>query len=99
MILSLQHLLLLNLGEFFTDNGTAGTVVTVTGTNFSPTITSNIVKFNGTTATVSAASATSLTVSVPEDAGTGKITVQVGNQIVTSTDDFVYITIALTRTQ
>ncbi len=80
------------LTSFSPTTGTAGTVVTVTGTNFSPTITSNIVKFNGTTATVSAASATSLTVSVPEDVGTGKITVQVGYQIVTSADDFVYIT-------
>ena len=80
------------LTSFSPTTGTAGTVVTVTGTNFSPTILSNIVKFNGTTGTVSAASATSLTVSVPEDAGTGKVTVQVGNQIVTSVDDFVYIT-------
>ena len=50
-----------------------------------------MVKFNGTVATVTAASATSLTVTVPAGASTGKITVQVGNEIATSANDFVFI--------
>ena len=81
----------LTLTSFSPTTGTAGTIVTLTGTNFSPTIASNTVKFNGTIATVSAATATSLTVEVPAGATTGKITVQVGNQTATSADDFVYV--------
>src|SRR5688572_10204665 len=81
----------LTLTGFSPTTGTAGTTVTLTGTNFSPTPTSNTVKFNGTIATVSTATATSLTVEVPASATTGKITVQVGNQVATSVDDFVYV--------
>ena len=80
----------LTLTSFSPTTGTAGTVVTLTGTNFSPTIANNIVKFNGTIATISAATATSITVEVPAGVTTGKITVQVGNQTATSADDFVY---------
>ena len=81
----------LTLTSFSPTTGTAGAIVTLTGTNFSPTIASNTVKFNGTIATVNIASATSLTVEVPAGATTGKITVQVGNQAATSVDDFVYV--------
>jgi hypothetical protein len=70
--------------------GAAGTNVTITGTNFSSSIINNLVKFNGALALVTAATATSLTVSVPEDGSTGKITVQVGSQTATSTNDFVF---------
>jgi len=81
----------LTLTGFSPPTGTAGTIVTLTGTNFSPTIAGNTVKFNGTIAAVSSASPTSLTVEVPAGSTTGKITVQVGNQIATSVDDFVYV--------
>jgi sugar lactone lactonase YvrE len=81
----------LSLTSFSPTTGTAGTIVTLTGSNFSPTIASNTVKFNGTLATVNTATATSLTVEVPAETTTGKITVQVGNQTATSVDDFVYI--------
>src|SRR5688572_29653891 len=81
----------LTLTGFSPPTGTAGTIVTLTGTNFSPTIASNTVKFNGTIAAVSSGSTTTLTVEVPAGATTGKITVQVGNQIATSVDDFVYV--------
>jgi sugar lactone lactonase YvrE len=81
----------LTLTSFSPTTGTAGTIVTLAGTNFSPTIANNTVKFNGTAATVSVATATSLTVEVPAVGTTGKITVQVGNQTATSADDFVYV--------
>ncbi|MCU0322272.1 MAG: IPT/TIG domain-containing protein, partial [Chitinophagaceae bacterium] len=42
-----------------------GDVVTITGTNFNTTTTNNIVFFGATKATVTAATATSLTVTVP----------------------------------
>lgn len=77
---------------FSPTSGTTGAEVAITGTNFSTATAGNTVKFNGSVATVSDATATSLTVIVPEDGSTGKITVQVGSKSATSTDDFVYIT-------
>src|SRR5439155_710339 len=54
-------------------SGTAGTVVTITGANFDPMASQNDVTFNGVIATVTAASATSLTALVPSGATTGPI--------------------------
>lgn len=64
-----------------------GTVV-ITGRHFAEVKENNEVKFNGTKATVVEASATELTVTVPEKAGSGKITVTVGGQSVTSAANF-----------
>ena len=55
--------------------GEVGATVVIEGTGFSTTPASNTVKFNGTAATVSAASAASLTVKVPGGATTGSVTV------------------------
>jgi ribosomal protein L21E len=70
--------------------GADGTAVTINGYNFSSTIGSNTVKFNGVTATVSSASTTALKVNVPIGAKTGKVTVSVvgSSQIATSGSDF-----------
>lgn len=68
--------------------GTVGTSVTITGTNFDATAANNIVKFNGTTAVVTASTATSITTSVPIGATTGTITVTVGGQTGTSSTSF-----------
>ncbi len=76
------------IASFAPSSGIVGSNVTITGTNFSTTAASNIVKFNGTAATVSAATASSLTVVVPVGATTGKITVEVATQIATSATDF-----------
>ncbi len=73
---------------FSPEIGAAGTEVTITGTNFSTTIADNEVKFNETVATVSVATSTSLTVTVPEGATTGKISIKVGSNIATSIEDF-----------
>ncbi|WP_211212345.1 IPT/TIG domain-containing protein, partial [Rudaea cellulosilytica] len=59
--------------------GPVGTSVTITGTNFSATAANNVVKFNGTAAAVTAASATSLTATVPSGATSGKISVTVSS--------------------
>lgn len=72
----------------FSPSGYVGDEVTITGENFSTTASENIVEFNGVTATVSSASATSLTVTVPEGATTGKITVTKDGLTATSTEDF-----------
>jgi hypothetical protein len=65
-----------------------GTDVTITGTNFSTTPTSNTVKFNNVDASVKSATASQIVVTVPATATTGKITVTVGGVTSTSATDF-----------
>lgn len=86
-----------NISSFSPTNGSVGTSVTITGTNFSATTTNNIVKFNGIAASVTGSSATSITTSVPTSAATGKITVEVGGQTATSSGDFT-VTVAAAPT-
>ncbi|MFL5898394.1 MAG: IPT/TIG domain-containing protein, partial [Solirubrobacterales bacterium] len=69
--------------------GQVGDAVTIEGTGFSTTPSSNTVEFNGTPATVSGASATALSVKVPAGATTGPITVGAGEKgPVTSPESF-----------
>ena len=56
--------------------GEVGETIEIEGTGFSPTPESNTVKFNGTAATVTAASPWSLSVKVPAEATTGTVTVK-----------------------
>jgi hypothetical protein len=56
-------------------SGAVGTTVTITGTNFSSTPSNNLVKFGAGRATVTAATSTSITTTVPSDAVTGKVSV------------------------
>ena len=60
-------------------SGIVGTTITITGTNFSATPANNTVYFGAVKATVSAAAAASLTVSVPAGATYQPITVTVNN--------------------
>lgn len=69
--------------------GIAGTSVTITGTNFSTTPASNLVKFNGVQAIVAASTASTITTSVPPGATTGPISVTVDGKIVTTVNEFV----------
>src|SRR5688572_23639927 len=82
----------LTLTGFSPTTGAAGTVVTLSGTNFSATPANNVVKFNGTATTVTSATVTSLTVTAPVGGTTGKITVEVNNHTVTSANNFTYDT-------
>ena len=59
-------------------SGAAGDSVTISGTNFGATQGTSTVTFNGTTATPSNWSATSITVPVPADATTGVVVVTAG---------------------
>jgi hypothetical protein len=59
-------------------SGTVGTPITITGTNFGATQSTSTVKFNGTTASPTSWSATSVTVPVPTGATTGSVVVTVG---------------------
>lgn len=78
----------LSFTSFSPARDTTGANITLTGTGFSTTTSENAVKFNGTVAQVTNASATSLTVKVPTSATKGKISVEVSGKTVTSTDDF-----------
>ncbi|MBT9546285.1 MAG: IPT/TIG domain-containing protein [Candidatus Sericytochromatia bacterium] len=74
-----------------TSTGTIGSSLTITGTNFHSSISGNVVKFGSTNATVTAASATSLTITVPTMAGTQNVTVSVGGQTNTGTHNFTVL--------
>ena len=69
--------------------GTAGTVVTITGTNFEPVFHNNKVEFNQTLSGVTSATNTTISTSVPPAAATGRITVSTLEGTVTSSDDFI----------
>lgn len=79
--------------SFSPASGYEEAVVTINSSNFnfSTTIANNVVKFNGTDATVTAATANSITTAVPEGATTGKISVTVNGVTVTSTEDFTVL--------
>ena len=61
-------------------SGAVGSSVVITGTNFDATQGTSTVKFNGTTATVTAWTATSITATVPTGATTGNVIVMVNGQ-------------------
>jgi len=63
------------ISSFTPTSGAIGTAVTITGTNFNTTAANNIVWFGATKATVTAATATSLSVTVPTGANYQPITV------------------------
>jgi YD repeat-containing protein len=77
--------------NFTPQQGGIGTTVTIQGQNFSATPTADTVKFNGTAATVTAATTSSLTVSVPSGATTGPISVTVGSSTATTTTNFTVL--------
>ena len=83
---------------FSPSSGIVGTSVTILGTNFSSTLSSNTVKFNGTTASLSSGNTTQLIATVPSGASTGKITVTVGANTATSASDFTITTPPSTTT-
>lgn len=74
--------------NFAPTSGAVGTAVTVTGTNFSTTLSNNTVKFNGTLATVTAATATSISVTVPSGSTSGTISVATAGGTATSASSF-----------
>jgi large repetitive protein len=76
------------ISEFTPNAGPVGSSITIFGTGFSTTAASNTVRFNGTSATVSAATANQLTVTIPAGATTGKIAVTSPNGTATSASDF-----------
>jgi YD repeat-containing protein len=74
--------------DFTPKQGPVGTTVTISGIGFSTTPSQNTVKFNGTQATVTDATATQLTVTVPAGATTGTINVTAPGGSSTSSTPF-----------
>ena len=74
------------------DTGSTGQTVTVYGTGFSETPSQNTITFNGTAATVSASTATSITTTVPSGATTGSVAVTAPSGSASSGDPFTIIT-------
>ncbi|MEM6378839.1 MAG: IPT/TIG domain-containing protein [Bacteroidota bacterium] len=72
-------------------NGAVNDEITIVGTNFNTDPNINNVSFNGTLATVISASTTELVVSVPAEASTGKIAVEIESLLATSQDDFITV--------
>ncbi|MBD2703849.1 IPT/TIG domain-containing protein [Spirosoma sp. BT702] len=80
-----------SIQNFDPAQGVVGTVVTITGEGFSTDLARNVVKFGTGVATVTGASASQLTVTVPASAQSGKITVEVDGRTTTSSADFTFI--------
>ena len=78
-----------SITSFTPTSGPIGTTVTITGTNFDATPANNIVYFGATRATVTSATATQLTVTVPVGATYQPITVQVAGLTGFSSKPFV----------
>jgi FG-GAP-like repeat/IPT/TIG domain len=75
--------------SFAPTSGPIGTAVTIVGTNFSTTTSNNIVYFGATRATVTSATATQLTATVPAGATYQPITVLVNGLLAYSSMPFV----------
>ena len=76
------------ISNFTPASGTNGTVVTITGTNFSATAASNIVYFGAVRAIVSSASPTNLLVTIPAGSTFAPITVTVNGLVAYSVAAF-----------
>ena len=74
--------------EFTPNGGSVGSVVTIFGTGFGTTPSQNVVKFNGTTASVVSSTANKIVVTVPAGATTGTISVTAPGGSATSAATF-----------
>ncbi|MDJ1503386.1 IPT/TIG domain-containing protein [Xanthocytophaga agilis] len=78
----------LSIVDFTPKTATAGTEITIVGTKFSATASENIVKFGNVEAAIKSASTNQIVAIVPSNATTGKISVTVNGQTVSSSSDF-----------
>ena len=76
--------------------GSTGTPITIIGTSFDSAPSANIVKFNGTIATVITSTTTSITTTVPIGATPGTITVTVTNANQSGTSSTAFLVAELT---
>lgn len=89
----------LTIATITPSSGLVGIDVTITGTGFSATPAENIVKVNGVAATVKRATAVQLVVTIPANATTGPITVEVKDKTVTGSVFTVIPTLTITALQ
>jgi YD repeat-containing protein len=80
--------------QFNPSSGSIGSSITIYGTGFSTTPSSNTLTFNGVAATVTAATATQLTATVPTGATSGAIAVTTPSGSATSATSFTVATSA-----
>ncbi|HZJ63350.1 MAG TPA: IPT/TIG domain-containing protein [Kofleriaceae bacterium] len=85
----------LRVVDFTPPSGTIGSTVAVFGSGFSASASENTVAFNGTAVTVTSATETALTVTVPVGATTGKITVTNAAGSATSSTDYMVLSSSL----
>lgn len=76
------------IDSFSPEVGQVGDEVIITGEKFSTVLEENLVSFNGTQATVTESTETSITVTIPDGATSGPITVTVNGHSDTSESDF-----------
>lgn len=81
----------LNITGFSPGRGSTGSTVTISGNGFDVAAASNTVRFAGIEASVSAATAASLTVIVPAGATTGKITIENARGLASSRTDYTVV--------
>lgn len=87
----------LTVSSISPETGSLGTAVTITGTGFSTTLAENVVTINNKPAKVTAATHTSLTVTIPVRAGSGKFIVKTKGKT-TESPAFNYETTAIVST-
>lgn len=77
--------------DFNPKEGKGGSILTITGENFSTVASENVISFGLISNSATTASATTLTVEIPQGAVSGKIVVTVGGRSATSTEDFYFL--------
>lgn len=75
--------------SFDPQQGPPGTEVIITGTNFDPVASNNVVMFNGTIADVVSSTSTTIVTTVPVGTSDGQISVSIGCATALSSEDFV----------
>jgi hypothetical protein len=76
------------VNTFTPTHGLPGTLVTISGTNFSTTLGDDAVTINDIAASIISATPTSIVISVPDGAATGKISITVDGAKTVTVDDF-----------
>ena len=87
--------LFVSITDFTPERGSAGTYVTITGNEFNPILSGNVVRFNGVTAELISTSANTIVAVVPDGATEGPITVTNGTTGTSATDFVVTLGAAM----
>ncbi len=85
----------LSISSFSPINALEGASVVIAGAGFSSTASDQVVKFNNTVASITAANKTNLTVTVPSGATTGKISIEREGIVVTSSNEFLVLPLTI----